>query len=451
MVRNGTFYFRICVPKDVAAVLGKRLVVRSLRTSDLKLARAKLPYFIVAAQTQFDTLRQAIHGSTPIHRNTAPASAESEIEIRNTAHGVGGEFRSITSGIATRHASPIPSSADHAQCMAEFHSVADSRYSKAETRHRTFSAPVLSIDDLFDQWERETKPSASTLSSWRGHKKHFKAFFGARADDLRRIADTDMVAWKNKLIEEGKAPATISRSYLGFAGALFRYAVSNRLLQVDPTARIKVAGKAKAGTKMLGYTSDEVAALLAHASAATAPWKRWLPWLAAATGSRIGEMAQLHGAHIAKENGVVVIRISPAPDAGSLKNIGSERTVPLHPCLIAGGFLAFVAERGKGPLFYDRTSGDSKRKHASKSVTNRLAAWIRELGFRDKRKAPNHALRHWFKTECARLRIEDSLVDAIQGHADSGSAAVYRHISVAMMRQALLSIALPPKVPHRPG
>lgn len=431
MLRNGIYYFRICVPKDISSALRKRLLVRSLRTSDVKLARAKLPYFIVAAEREFEAVRQSIRGSVP-DLGSPGANLDTLLGFRSQARDSASQVQTVA--------------ANRAHARDAF---ADDRDSNISIQNGAATASALSIDDLFDQWERETKPSASTLSSWRGHKKHFKGFFEAKADDLAKIVDTDMVAWKNRLIEEGKAPATISRSYLGFAGAMFRYAVSNRFLQVDPTVRIRVAGKAKAGTRMLGYTNDEVSALLSHASAAGVAWKRWLPWLTAATGSRIGEMAQLHGAHIANENGIAVVRIAPAPDAGSLKNGGSERTVPLHPCLIEGGFLDFVATRGKGPLFYDRTSGDPKKKHASKSVTNRLAAWIRELGFKDKRKAPNHALRHWFKTECARLRIEDSLVDAIQGHADNSSAAVYRHISVDMMRSALMSISLPPKAPYQ--
>jgi hypothetical protein len=59
MVRNSTYYFRICVPKDLAAIVGRRLVVRSLRTGDLRSARAKLPHFIVAAEAEFGVLRRA--------------------------------------------------------------------------------------------------------------------------------------------------------------------------------------------------------------------------------------------------------------------------------------------------------------------------------------------------------------------------------------------------------
>ncbi|WP_192363648.1 tyrosine-type recombinase/integrase [Mesorhizobium mediterraneum] len=221
--------------------------------------------------------------------------------------------------------------------------------------------------------------------------------------------------------------------------------MANRLAASDPSQGIKVARKTKAGTKMLGYTGEEVARLLDLASNASVPWKKWLPWLAAATGSRIGEVAQLHGSHVFEEDGYHVVKIMPASDAGSLKNAESERTVPIHPALLTAGFLEFVTEKGRGPLFYGRSSGDPKRKHASKGVANRLATWIRANGFSDPRKAPNHALRHWFKTEASRVGIPDSVADAIQGHTDSSSSGVYRHIGLALMASALEKIELPPR------
>ncbi|MER8601026.1 tyrosine-type recombinase/integrase [Mesorhizobium sp. M1339] len=307
------------------------------------------------------------------------------------------------------------------------------------------TAKPISLDELFERWEAETDPSASTLSSWRGITRDLKSFVGDKADDITRIAAEDIVGWKDKLVKANKAAATISRGYLGCARALFRFAVANRLAASDPSQGIKVTRKMKAGKKMLGYSGEEVARLLNLASNASDPWKKWLPWLAAATGSRIGEVAQLHGSHVFEEEGYQVVKIMPASDAGSLKNAESERTVPIHPALLTAGFLAFVAEKGQGPLFYGRSSGDPKRKHASKGVANRLASWIRANGFSDPRKAPNHALRHWFKTEASRVGIPDSVADAIQGHTDSSSSGVYRHIGLALMASSLDKIELPPR------
>ncbi len=139
-----------------------------------------------------------------------------------------------------------------------------------------------------------------------------------------------------------------------------------------------------------------------------------------------------------------VVKITLAVDAGSIKNAESERTVPIPSAVIEAGFLDYVKTRGQGPLFYRRSSGDPKRKHASTGVANRLATWIRDSGFSDLRNAPNHAIRHWFKSEAARVGIPDSVADAIQGHTDKSSAGVYRHIGLDVMAAALAKIELPP-------
>jgi hypothetical protein len=42
MVRNGTFYCRMWVPRDLARTFGRQLVVISLRTKDLTTAKSRL-------------------------------------------------------------------------------------------------------------------------------------------------------------------------------------------------------------------------------------------------------------------------------------------------------------------------------------------------------------------------------------------------------------------------
>lgn len=304
--------------------------------------------------------------------------------------------------------------------------------------------PSTSLNQLFQRWEEESEPSASTLSTWRGIVKNLAVFLKSKANDVRSINADDIIGWKDQLVKSGKTANTITNGHLACARALFRFAVANKLMDSDPTAGVRVSRKAKAGTKMLSYDNEEVARLLALASASKEPWKRWLPWLAAATGSRIGEVAQLHGSQVLQKEGITVLAIAPTKDGGRLKNDGSERHVPLHPKLIEDGFLDFVEARGDGPLFYQRTSGDPKRKHASKGLSNRLAAWIRENGFTDSRKAPNHALRHWFKSEASRIGIPDSVADAIQGHSDGRDSSKYRHISLEQKSSAIRTIILPP-------
>lgn len=311
-------------------------------------------------------------------------------------------------------------------------------------------ATPLTFDGLFDRWRRETKPAASTVTTYKGYLKHFKKHLGH--NDPRRVTKADVIAFKDKLVDRGLKPKGIKDGHLAALKAIFNYAVRNELLPHNPAVGVTVSRKAAPGEGMLPYTDEEVARLLALADQEVSPARRWLPWLLAATGARVGELAQLWGRRVIEpEDGIAFMKIAPAEDGGSLKNEGSERDLPIHPALIRRGFLQFVRQRGNGPLFYGssgkRTAkgDDDGRRHASKGVTNRLAEWVRAQGFTDKRKAPSHAFRHWFKTKAMDLGVQERVVDLIQGQTSERSVADrYRHVSLEMMAKAIRRIPVPP-------
>ena len=298
----------------------------------------------------------------------------------------------------------------------------------------------MALSDLFERWQRERGPAPSTVITWTGYVRRFREHLGH--EDIHKVAKADVIAWKDKLVAAGYSARGIKYGHIAAISALFSYAVDNEILQVNPAKGIKLTLKRAAGTKMLPYTDEEVGQILRLADKEKAPAKRWLPWLLAFSGARVGELAQLWGSRIIEVDGCYVLKIAPAEDGGTLKNEGSERDVPLPLAVIERGFLDFVKERGGGPLFYGKR-GRGKR-HSSKGVATHLAAWIRDQGFTDGRKAPNHAFRHWFKSACQKAGVQDSVADAIQGHVGSrGEADRYRHVSVAVMFEAIQRIPVP--------
>ena len=308
------------------------------------------------------------------------------------------------------------------------------------------SDPSLTLDDIFERWQRERQPSASTVTTWSSYVRALKKHLGH--DDAGRVTKADILAWKNTLVEKGYSAKGIKDGQLASVRTLFAYAVDNDLLSANPAADVRIQVKRKAGTKKLPYEDAEVARILELANKEKKPELRWLPWLIALSGARVGEVAQLWGSRVKRVQGVYVMELAPAEDGGSLKNENSERTVPIHPAIIERGFLDFVLTKGEGPLFYGggrkATIAAPGKRHASKGPTNRLAAWIRAQGFTDPRKAPNHAFRHWFKTACQNTGVLDSIADAIQGHSGSrGEADGYRHASIAVMSDAISRINVP--------
>jgi integrase len=149
-------------------------------------------------------------------------------------------------------------------------------------------------------------------------------------------------------------------------------------------------------------------------------------------------MAQLRGEDVITQDGIPAVRITAG--AGSVKNAGSERVVPLHPAVLAEGFLEFVGDR-RGPLFFsaERRKTDAK-KPSHKIVAKNVAVWVQGLGLevgRAHRKDPSHAWRHRFKTLARAAGINDSVADAIVGHAPDSVAKAYGTVTLTTMRDAL--------------
>jgi integrase len=152
-------------------------------------------------------------------------------------------------------------------------------------------------------------------------------------------------------------------------------------------------------------------------------------------------MTQLRGADVIERDGAHAIRITP--EAGTVKG-GRARIVPLHEHLIAQGLLKFIAERGKGPLFYNQTRSATpsddptkQKKPRAAQARQRLATWVRELGVRDRSISPNHAWRHTFKQIADRVGISERMSDYITGHAHKTVGAGYGAPTLDDMAAAL--------------
>ena len=114
--------------------------------------------------------------------------------------------------------------------------------------------------------------------------------------------------------------------------------------------------------------------------------------------------------------------------------------MPIHSAVIEAGSLAFTAT-AKGPLFHNptRRKADAK-KPPHKIVAKNVAAWVQGLGLevgRAHRKDPSHAWRHRFKTLARAARINDSVADAIVGHAADTVAKAYGTVTLETMKEAI--------------
>ncbi len=266
------------------------------------------------------------------------------------------------------------------------------------------------FEAIINGYLRERKPAASTIKRWRPVFAHFKRWVGH--DDAAKVSADDIVRWKEELLRSGISGRSVREVYLAGLKVVFGWATENRKISTNPVTGISVRVAKPARLRERGFTDVEARTILRAAlggdhggvSEAHRRARRWVPFLYAYTGARVGEIAQLRGCDfIQREGGLIHI----TPEAGSTKS-GSAGLVPLHADLIGQGVVEMARAHGDGPVFYNRSlgRGGCAANPYHKKVGERLARWVRDLGVDDPHLQPNHAWSHLFKTLARRAGID---------------------------------------------
>jgi integrase len=196
--------------------------------------------------------------------------------------------------------------------------------------------------------------------------------------------------------------------------------VSNLKITSNPFRELRVKAPKKKKERTQGFSQSEAKAIL-NAALAEANNKRagektrtagrWIPWLCAYSGARVGEIAQLRKESVRPVEGVPYYWITP--EDGDVKD-KEPRFVPIHPHLIEQGFLKFVEMVPSGSPFYN---AKIKRQSPTEGPAADLRTWVREAAkITDPRVQPNHAWRHTFKNIADSVEIAPKYADMICGH-----------------------------------
>ena len=225
---------------------------------------------------------------------------------------------------------------------------------------------------------------------------------------------------------------TIRDSKLAPVRAIFQWATDNRKLDANPAARISIDLKARASERKRWYEDEDAKIILRAARKEREGLKRWAPWVCAYTGARISEVCHVRSQDVKQIKGIWCIAFTA--EAGSLKNVNSERVVPVHPALQDEGFLKFAASVSDGPLFAD--VAEDRFGSRGGIGTKILSKWIRSLGIADKRISPSHSWRHRFRTLGRSYGVAVDVLDAMTGHARKTEGDKYGVVLPdAMMRE----------------
>ncbi|MHC2086172.1 DUF6538 domain-containing protein [Methylobacterium sp. CM6244] len=470
--KTGVFWFRKRVPKDLLALVGKREEKASLGTKEVGEAKRRHAAHAALVEARWANLRSGVQqlNMLEVHAiagefydNLVPkfrtgqfspvfnllATGVIERFIADTGSKQRTEFMrfygaEIDGHLARKGLLVHPESRgalDYAIAKAILQAVEQSlkhldgdfspdpmagRFPKMPSKP---AAPILPLEEWFAKYAEESKLSASTRKRWRPALATLEASVGH--DDLARVTPDDVSNWVDTLKIKGRSNKTVRDVYLASAKALFGWLKGERKIAMNPCADVRVKVVEGEVLRARDFTEAEASSILAAAlaphggrlSPEHAAARRWVPWLCAYSGARVGEITQLRRKDVLEQGGVPYLRITP--EAGTVKT-GQFRDVPIHQHLIEMGFLDYIGTR-TGPLFFDpaRGRGGSAANPMSKKVGERLAAWVRKLGIDDVGVDPNHGWRHSFKTRGRACGMRESVLDAIQGHAPRTEGGKY--------------------------
>ena len=228
-----------------------------------------------------------------------------------------------------------------------------------------------------------------------------------------------------------------------FSGLAVRYVSSRR--KRDPFTPKQLATIFSSGVFEAGHQSRPRGATWQDLE------NYWIPLIGMFTGMRLGEIAQLTTEDIRQVQDIWVFDVHDRA-GNQLKTASSNRQVPVHHRLIDLGLLTYrddVAAAGHHRLFPELEKASDGFE--SSAFSKRFARYLAKCGVKIDQRLTFHSFRHTIKDLMREAGVDRSLQDAICGHDDGSVQAGYgRGYSAAALSKALHALVFPVGAKLRP-
>ena len=220
--------------------------------------------------------------------------------------------------------------------------------------------------------------------------------------------------------------ATTFNNYVKNLTTIFTYAIQEGYCDRNPLAGLKVRQKVKASAQRSRFTDDDLgrlfAALKTEKQVDVKPHRQWLPLLGLYTGARLNELCQLYLDDVICVDGIDCIHIQASRPDQKLKNLTSERVIPIHSQLKTQGFLEYVEQQrdlGAQRLFPELSL---HKRHGYSHTPSRWFAGVRDrIGLKGgEQKKDFHSFRHTVADHLKQLDVAESLIAGVLGHQAGG-------------------------------
>lgn len=315
----------------------------------------------------------------------------------------------------------------------------------------------VKISEALEGWSNDMERRPYTLSEWRTNIRRFIELKGDQfvqditAADIRDFKTAclqiprnlsgvdrkrllpDIIHRHKNLNVQRLSPDSVNK-ILASISSVLGWCIDNGHLTNNVARGVRVAKPKIASKRRLPFNEEDLKAIFED-SPVFKDGKRprggaghaayWLPILALYTGARLEELGQLAIDDVRCEGEIHYLDINADGEGKSVKTQSSIRRVPMHPVIIALGFLEYVAKtrrHGHTDVFPYVRSKAAKRTASFSKWVNR---YFRDTcGISDRRRV-FHSFRHTFKDACRNAGIARDVHDAITGHSDSSVGGRY--------------------------
>lgn len=282
-----------------------------------------------------------------------------------------------------------------------------------------------SLQELLEYWTTQRPKRANTIIE---AKAAIKRLMQVTQDKPARfITKSDIVQFKDNLINAGKSAATVQSS-LNLIRTIFQTASDNDKIPTNPVAGVRAPIVKHANKSRIPFSNSDLEAIFKSdiytknstpvGGAGEAAY--WIPLIALWSGARLEEIGQLHTADIQEEFGIQFIHITTEGGDKHIKTMSSKRKVPIHTELIKYGFLDYVKrikKAGYKKVFPLITAPEGRPK------TAKFSKWFgRHLRLTLKIEDPRkvfHSFRHGFKDACRISGVLSEHHDRLTGHSNN--------------------------------
>jgi integrase len=411
ILRRRTWYVRVAVSPSVARTIGKRHIVRSLKTRDVRVARERR----WAALAEIKAWIADQEGGTWLGDWLPPKFDPMKLAFEHREWWL--------SSTSEPHDPTDPRSPDD-RTTAEFvigdyaEEIAQKRGSKVAERYfriATSASPVLS--EIVSPWLEDIK--GTVTEQHRGHHRSALRMFLDSAPQVLFAADVDrrLAGWfvTNVLRNSGKAPRTCNR-ILSSLTACWKWMQRRGLTDENPWRGQGDHNKSKRSSVKRAFTPGELICLLGG-DPIEVLGRRYgkavddLQRLGLMTGARLNELCELRAEDVRPHERTVRIREG--------KTESAKRILPVHPSVwpVIEERLQ-SASQSNGQLFPELEPGGPDRKR-SWYVSKRFTVY-RRVVLGDSNMVDFHSLRRCFATYLEAAQgsgaVFPSVIDELMGH-----------------------------------